>query len=478
MSAADYLDFYLGEGINVLPIEAGAKNPKYAWKRFQDCKYTELQTLKAHSGNFFVVCGRISDNLKILDIETWEIYEKHFSDIDSFTVKTPHGDVHLYYRCKEEINRIPSVNGWSVEVQGNGHGCTSAGSIFEGKQYEVIKDLTIISQDLTKLAHERLVKLSDDRETDITQWKKKIDISKVIAQTVEAKSQNKGCWMGICPFHNDTNPSLAVYKDSFYCFGCEEKGDVITWVMKRDNIGFKEAIENLSKEFGLEVPEQKSRKKGAKWSKDIEIGDKKFEVQNIAGSILVNRFDVTEFIKPLKEGKIIDAKRKRISLAHKELNVDDPEWVELISAVREIDRKNKKSINKLNSIQANKSLDECPFIHVFYDELGIMRIIPNVEMISKYLIDKFNILAISEENQVEGLALWIRTGNDYRQLPKSDLFLVKEMQTVMEEYGLSQQVNPISWISHLEILRQGQSKTYCTTCKRHVSGSEWHFGYQ
>ena len=49
-----------------------------------------------------------------------------------------------------------------------------------------------------------------------------------------------------CPFHaGDRTASLKVYKDSFYCFGCAEHGDIINFVMKMDNCDFKTAYKSL-----------------------------------------------------------------------------------------------------------------------------------------------------------------------------------------------------------------------------------------
>lgn len=51
----------------------------------------------------------------------------------------------------------------------------------------------------------------------------------------------------LCPFHNEKSPSCCVYPDEhFYCFGCHASGDVIGYVMLRDGLRFKEAIEKLS----------------------------------------------------------------------------------------------------------------------------------------------------------------------------------------------------------------------------------------
>lgn len=46
-----------------------------------------------------------------------------------------------------------------------------------------------------------------------------------------------------CPFHSgDNSPSLKVYKDSYHCYACGANGDIFTFVMAMDKIGFKEAF--------------------------------------------------------------------------------------------------------------------------------------------------------------------------------------------------------------------------------------------
>ena len=64
-----------------------------------------------------------------------------------------------------------------------------------------------------------------------------------------------------CPFHSEKTPSCTVFTDtqSFYCFGCGAGGDVITFVMKAENLDFMEAVRLLAQRSGLEVPENNSR---------------------------------------------------------------------------------------------------------------------------------------------------------------------------------------------------------------------------
>ncbi|MEW6214913.1 MAG: CHC2 zinc finger domain-containing protein [Nitrospirota bacterium] len=52
--------------------------------------------------------------------------------------------------------------------------------------------------------------------------------------------------MGLCPFHDDHNPSMGIKNNYYHCFGCGAKGDVISFVMKRDGLSFKDAVKMLS----------------------------------------------------------------------------------------------------------------------------------------------------------------------------------------------------------------------------------------
>ena len=52
-----------------------------------------------------------------------------------------------------------------------------------------------------------------------------------------------------CPFHNEKTASVKIYKDSFYCFGCGEAGDIFAFVQKHDNCDFKTAFYSLGGEY-------------------------------------------------------------------------------------------------------------------------------------------------------------------------------------------------------------------------------------
>ena len=57
--------------------------------------------------------------------------------------------------------------------------------------------------------------------------------------------------MCCCPFHNDDSPSMKLYDDHYYCFGCGEHGDAIDLVSKLFSVSPKEAAERLVQELGI-----------------------------------------------------------------------------------------------------------------------------------------------------------------------------------------------------------------------------------
>lgn len=57
--------------------------------------------------------------------------------------------------------------------------------------------------------------------------------------------------MCCCPFHNDDSPSMKLYDDHYYCFGCGEHGDAIDLVSKMFSVSPKEAAERLVQELGI-----------------------------------------------------------------------------------------------------------------------------------------------------------------------------------------------------------------------------------
>ena len=82
------------------------------------------------------------------------------------------------------------------------------------------------------------------------------DIVELISSYLPLKRQGR-LHKALCPFHNEKTASFTVYADtqSFYCFGCGAGGDVITFVMKQDNLEYLEAVRLLAARAGMAVPQ-------------------------------------------------------------------------------------------------------------------------------------------------------------------------------------------------------------------------------
>jgi len=83
------------------------------------------------------------------------------------------------------------------------------------------------------------------------------DIEKIVSRYVQLKKSSTTL-LGLCPFHNEKTPSFHVnpQKQFFHCFGCGAGGDVITFMMKIENLTFTDAIKMLADSVGLNVPKQ------------------------------------------------------------------------------------------------------------------------------------------------------------------------------------------------------------------------------
>lgn len=87
------------------------------------------------------------------------------------------------------------------------------------------------------------------------QLKQKNDIVSVIGKYIHLEKKGGKYW-ACCPFHNEKTPSFTINDEGFfYCFGCKEAGDVISFVQKYESCDFPEAVAILAKNAGMEIPE-------------------------------------------------------------------------------------------------------------------------------------------------------------------------------------------------------------------------------
>ncbi len=90
--------------------------------------------------------------------------------------------------------------------------------------------------------------------------KTRASLSQVVGRKVtwdaRKSNQGKGDMWAPCPFHQEKSASFHVddQKGFYYCFGCHQKGDVVSFVQETDNVSFMEAVEIIARETGMQMP--------------------------------------------------------------------------------------------------------------------------------------------------------------------------------------------------------------------------------
>jgi DNA primase len=89
-------------------------------------------------------------------------------------------------------------------------------------------------------------------DEDVAAVRAASDIVGVISQHVQLRREGQR-WKGLCPFHSEKTPSFSVNANEgvWYCFGCQARGDVITFVREVEHLGFPEAVEWLAARAGI-----------------------------------------------------------------------------------------------------------------------------------------------------------------------------------------------------------------------------------
>ena len=94
----------------------------------------------------------------------------------------------------------------------------------------------------------------------VAEIKGRLPVADVVGETVQLKKAGTTL-KGLCPFHGEKTPSFVVtpVRDSWHCFGCGKHGDIFTFVMERDSVGFAEALKQLAARAGVELDERTRR---------------------------------------------------------------------------------------------------------------------------------------------------------------------------------------------------------------------------
>lgn len=97
------------------------------------------------------------------------------------------------------------------------------------------------------------------------------DFVQLVAETVELRQRGQEFW-GCCPFHGEKSPSFKVNPQTglWHCFGCGDGGDVFSYVQRRENLDFPDAIRYLADRAGIELTEERGARRGPRKTRLME----------------------------------------------------------------------------------------------------------------------------------------------------------------------------------------------------------------
>ena len=136
------------------------------------------------------------------------------------------------------------------------------------------------------------------------------DIVDVVGRRIPLNKKGSNFWCQ-CPFHDDSNPSMAVNQDKqfFYCFVCQESGNAIHFIRRYENLEFVDAIETLASAAGMTVPYENNRLEKSKPSGLVEKAVKFYQ-----GNL--NEKTASKAVEYLKDRKITGATAKKFNIGY------------------------------------------------------------------------------------------------------------------------------------------------------------------
>ncbi len=147
----------------------------------------------------------------------------------------------------------------------------------------------------------------------------RIDIIEVISNRIEIKKAGRE-YKGLCPFHTEKTPSFTVSQEKgfYHCFGCGAHGTALGFLMDYGNQTFIEAIEELSKIAGVEIPKTKQDRAKNKKNKSLQE-----LTAEIMGQFIQNLSQSEKAIAYLKNRNIDGKTAKKFSIGFANDSWDD-----------------------------------------------------------------------------------------------------------------------------------------------------------
>ncbi|MCL2610340.1 MAG: DNA primase [Defluviitaleaceae bacterium] len=133
------------------------------------------------------------------------------------------------------------------------------------------------------------------------------DIVDLIGSYISLKKRGDS-YLGNCPFHNEKTPSFTVnsVKGVYKCFGCGEGGDAYSFIMKYENIGFKEAMEKLAERINYTIPK----------SKKINKHEKLYEINTVAAKFFYSNLLSNESSKKYLYDRLNEKTAKKFGIGY------------------------------------------------------------------------------------------------------------------------------------------------------------------
>lgn len=141
------------------------------------------------------------------------------------------------------------------------------------------------------------------------------DIVDIISEYVPLKKKGAN-YFGLCPFHAEKTPSFSVNqaKQIYHCFGCGEGGNVFTFLMNHDKLGFTEALKLLARKSGIKLPKPQQDKK------TTDLNDQLYYANSVANAYFkqtLNQKNLAEKAKTfLKQRGVDSTAEEKFSLGY------------------------------------------------------------------------------------------------------------------------------------------------------------------
>lgn len=137
---------------------------------------------------------------------------------------------------------------------------------------------------------------------EVEQIKERLGVAEIVGEYVKLEKSGinyKAC----CPFHNEKTPSFTVNteRNFWYCFGCQEGGDIFTFIQKMEGLEFREVLERLAERANVELPKFNNQKYEEERSQKQKVLDILNLTSNIYQQLLIKGKKSKELLEYLKE---------------------------------------------------------------------------------------------------------------------------------------------------------------------------------